>query len=179
MLLEEFREALAALPSYAPVEARDEEGSRVPVGAVDYFDGKIRVFVDDVVFVSVDDEDEDEDADFDTGADDEGETLPRPFVDEYLSTFRHRAKLFGIGCACDYPLCCVLFFVLVWIPIVRSIPPPLADPVRGVRGWMHAMARRFRAFWIPGPVEYIPCPWHRCRGVKTTHAAPSPNAQAE
>jgi hypothetical protein len=114
MLLEEFRDALAALPSYAPVEVWDQSGARVAIGAVDYDGGVIRVAVDDVLLVSVDDEhdDDDEDAGSDRGADD----------GFYLSTFRHRARVFGDGCNEGYPLCCVAFFVLLWTPLVRRVP---------------------------------------------------------
>ena len=158
MLLEEFREALAALPSYAPVEVRDQLGASVPIGAVDYDSGVIRVSVDDVLLVS-DDEPGDEDADLDGGTEDV----------EYFSTFRYRARMFGEGCGYGYPLCCVLFFVLVWSPLVRRVPGLLdrcarcARDARGVRAWMPTIARRLVAFWVPGPVEYIPCPWHRWR----------------
>jgi hypothetical protein len=188
MLLEEFRDALAALPTYAlyaRVEVRDWSGARAPVSAVDYDGGVIRVAVDDVELVSVDeDEDEDEDADIDrladdwvkSGAQDWGETVTRSPRDEYLSTFRHRARMFGYGCGCGYPLCCVLFFVLVWTPVVRSIWPLLAPPARGVRGWRHTIARRLCDFWVPGRVEYIPCPWHRWR-VSRQSAVPDAEVQ--
>lgn len=62
LLLEEFRDALAALPPYAPVEVRDQSGARAAVAAVDYDDGMIRICVDDVLLVS-DDDDHDDDHD--------------------------------------------------------------------------------------------------------------------
>jgi hypothetical protein len=74
MLLEEFREALSALPSYATV-VWDQSGARVEIEAVDYDRGVIRVSVDDVMLV--------------------GDSL-----------------------------WCVLFFVLLWTPLVGWIPPP-------------------------------------------------------
>src|SRR5262245_8444668 len=139
MLLDEFRYALAALPSYAPVEVGDQWGVRAAIEAVDYDGGVIRVAIDAPL---ADDEDQD---------DDEEASFLVSFPSRRLSRLQYLGKVIGLGCWEGYPTCCVLFFACVWHPLQQS---------------QHTIAQRFCGFWVPGPVEHIPCPWHRWRASR-------------